>query len=179
MDEERFGAWAPQLDQAMVIVTVRALDDGERSGCLVGFATQCSIDPPRLVVCLSKTNHTFRVARRADTLAVQLIPPAARAVAELFGAETGDVEDKFAACAWTDHEAGPPLLTACPAWCVGHIRDRVDFGDHVGHVLEPVAMGTVLPSGAPGEPLGPRVAAAGGSILRLHDLIDLEPGHQP
>ena len=40
-----------ELDYPMFIVT--CADERERAGCLVGFATQCSIDPPRFLVCLS------------------------------------------------------------------------------------------------------------------------------
>jgi len=32
-------------DYPMYIVTAVAADSGERSGCLVGFTTQCSINP--------------------------------------------------------------------------------------------------------------------------------------
>ena len=60
------------LDYPMFIVTVAAGD--ERAGCLVGFATQCSIDPPRFLVCISDKNRTFRVARDADTMVVHLVP---------------------------------------------------------------------------------------------------------
>ncbi len=55
-----FEALAGSMDYPMFLVTVSAGRD--RSGCLVGFVTQCSISPPRLMVCLSKKNHTFQVA---------------------------------------------------------------------------------------------------------------------
>jgi len=35
----------------MIIITAAA--DGVLGGCLVGFQTQCSIDPARFLVCLS------------------------------------------------------------------------------------------------------------------------------
>ena len=46
---ESFGALTSALDYPMFIVTVAP--DGGRAGCLVGFATQCSIDPVRFLVC--------------------------------------------------------------------------------------------------------------------------------
>jgi flavin reductase (DIM6/NTAB) family NADH-FMN oxidoreductase RutF len=39
------------LDYTMVVVTAQA--DAGPAGCLVGFSTQSSIDPPRFLVCLS------------------------------------------------------------------------------------------------------------------------------
>jgi flavin reductase (DIM6/NTAB) family NADH-FMN oxidoreductase RutF len=54
---EKFNALAGGLDYPMFIVTVG--DGARRAGCLVGFAAQCSIDPPRFMVWLSKKNHTY------------------------------------------------------------------------------------------------------------------------
>jgi flavin reductase (DIM6/NTAB) family NADH-FMN oxidoreductase RutF len=45
-----------ELDYPMFIVTAAA--DSELAGCLVGFATQASIDPSRFLVCVAKpTRH--------------------------------------------------------------------------------------------------------------------------
>jgi len=45
MPWDGFHDLAADLDYPMLIVTAAA--DGERAGCLVGFAAQCSIDPLR------------------------------------------------------------------------------------------------------------------------------------
>ena len=51
------------LDYPMFVVTAHA--DGVEAGCLVGFASQTSIHPPRFLVGLSTKNQTFRVAADA------------------------------------------------------------------------------------------------------------------
>jgi len=119
----------------MFIATVAA--DGERSGCLIGFATQSSISPPRFLAGISDKNRTFRVARHAETMAIHLVPDNAGELANLFGGETGDEIDKFERCAWHEGPDGVPLLDDCPNRFVGRIVERVDFGDHTGMVLEP------------------------------------------
>jgi flavin reductase (DIM6/NTAB) family NADH-FMN oxidoreductase RutF len=124
-----------RLDYPMLIVT--AASGGERSGCLVGFATQCSIDPPRFLVCISEKNHTFRVAARSEHLAVHFLDRADRPLSLLFGEQTGDETDKFDQCAWTERR-GVPVLDASKAWFIGRVLERVRLGDHVGHLLEPV-----------------------------------------
>jgi flavin reductase (DIM6/NTAB) family NADH-FMN oxidoreductase RutF len=134
---DTFNALMGELDYPMFIVTVA--HGNQRAGCLVGFATQCSIDPPRFLVCISKANHTYRVAREADTLAVHFVPTDAEPLAELFGGQTGDEVDKFARCEWRPGPGGVPLLSACPNRFVGRVLVREDGGDHVLHVLEPVA----------------------------------------
>ena len=138
-----------RLDYPMFVVTTRA--GTERSGCLVGFACQASIHPPRFLVGLSKLNHTYRVARRANHLAVHLLTERHRELAGLFGAETGDRIDKFAHCGWEDGPAGVPILTDAAGWFAGRVLDRLDLGDHVGHLVEPVA-GSFRPEQHPAHP---------------------------
>ncbi|MFI8103858.1 flavin reductase family protein [Streptomyces sp. NPDC086023] len=154
-------AFADRLDGPVYVVTVAA--GRERAGCLVGFASQCSIHPPRFMVWLSTLNHTYRVARRASHLAVHLLGPDQRPLAELFGGETGDEVDKFTRVAWRPGTGGSPLLTGAHAWFEGRIEARVDGGDHIGHLL------------APAEVSPP--AAAGPGVLTYHDVKDIDPGH--
>ncbi|PRC50445.1 oxidoreductase, partial [Mycobacterium sp. ITM-2017-0098] len=68
------------LDYPMFVVTTVA--DGHPSGCLVGFTSQTSINPPRFLVGLSRKNHTFTVAQEAEHLAVHLLPRDQLSVAE-------------------------------------------------------------------------------------------------
>ena len=157
-----FPALAASLDYPLFIVTTA---DGERrAGCVIGFATQTSVHPPRFLACLSRENRTYRfaLAHDVDALAVHLIPRARARLAELFGAETGDEIDKFAHCAWLPGPRGLPILDDCPSWFAGAIRARHDLGDHVGFVLEPFAAQYV-----PGE-----------EIVGFQSVKDvIEPGH--
>jgi flavin reductase (DIM6/NTAB) family NADH-FMN oxidoreductase RutF len=134
--EATFNSLVGDLDYPMLIVTACA--DDERSGCLVGFATQTSIDPSRFAVCLSHKNRTYRVGIRAELLGVHFVPEAEAGLAELFGGETGDEVDKFERCAWRPGPGGTPLLDACPNRFVGRVLERMDAGDHDAFLLEPV-----------------------------------------
>lgn len=94
--------------------------------------TQCSIDPPRLLVCITKINHSYRLASGAQTMGVHVVGSDQRGLAGLFGGEPGDDIDKFAACAWRADPRGVPVLTDCPRRMTADVLDRVDLGDHVG-----------------------------------------------
>lgn len=158
---EAFDALVADLDYPMYVVTAAADGGAERDGCLVGFATQASIGPPRLLVLLSKANRTYRLARRSDTLAVHYLHRGNGALAARFGGETGDEVDKLAGCAWRPGPGGVPVLEGTRGWVVGSVLDRLDAGDHVAHLLEVVAAAV----DGPGEPLGYR------------DVRETEPGH--
>lgn len=81
------------LEYSMFVVT--ACDGERRAGCLVGFTTQCSIDPPRYLVCLSKANNTVAVALGAEVLMVHVLGADQLGLARLFGELTGDKVDKL------------------------------------------------------------------------------------
>jgi len=133
---EAFEEIVGELDYPMIVVTAAA--EGRRAGCLVGFATQCSISPPRFAVYLSDKNHTYRVARDADALGVHFLSTEDEDLARLFGGETGDEVDKFARLEWREGPGGTPLIERCPNRFVGRVLDRRGVGDHVSFLLEPI-----------------------------------------
>jgi flavin reductase (DIM6/NTAB) family NADH-FMN oxidoreductase RutF len=158
-----FAELVRQLDYAMFVVTTAAGD--ERAGCLIGFASQVSIDPPRFLVCISDKNRTFRVAcaQQARVLAVHFVPEDEEELAELFGGETGDQIDKFARCEWRPGPDGVPILSGLENWFAGRVLERVDFGDHCGFLLEPIE----------GQ------AGRGQATLTFRRAKRIEPGHEP
>ncbi|MFL5782036.1 MAG: flavin reductase family protein [Thermoleophilaceae bacterium] len=133
---EAFDSLVGALDYPMFIATTVA--DGERAGCLLGFATQCSIEPALFLACISDKNRTYRVLERgASAMVVHVVPRGADQLVELFGGETGDEADKFDRCRWSAGPQGIPVLDECRSWFAGRIADRVRLGDHVGFVLDP------------------------------------------
>ncbi|WP_424858141.1 flavin reductase family protein [Streptomyces sp. SAI-170] len=158
----RMDAFIDRLDPDMCVVTATAGD--EQAGCLVGFASQCSIRPVRFVVWLSKVNRTYEVARGAEFLAVHLLTREQRELADLFGGQTGHRVDKFARTAWTRGYGGAAVLQDACAWFVGRIQQQIDGGDHVGFVLSP-------------EQSGEHEKADGRPLLRLADALSIDPGH--
>jgi flavin reductase (DIM6/NTAB) family NADH-FMN oxidoreductase RutF len=160
--DDPFGALAVAANGPMMIVTTATKT--ERGGCLVGFHSQCSIEPVRYAVWLSKANHTSRLAFHADYLGLHFLAAANHDLAELFGSQSGDDIDKFTEC---HHHIGPwgvPLLDGCVNRVVARRTAFLDEGsDHICFVAEPVEARLVAPDVEP---------------LRLADVSDIEPGHQ-
>ena len=148
------------LDYPMFIVTAAVGE--ERSGCLVGFATQTSIDPPRFLVCLSEKNRTTELAREAEQLGVHAVPEDATELAELFGGETGHEVDKFAKVGWDSGAGGVPLLDDAPNRFVGRVEERLPAGDHIAFLLAPVEA----------------EASMGEEEFSFHRAKRIEPGHE-
>jgi flavin reductase (DIM6/NTAB) family NADH-FMN oxidoreductase RutF len=149
------------LDYPMFVVTT--VGDGIRSGCLVGFTTQASIDPPRWLVGVSDKNFTFRVAQKATRLAVHVLASEHLELASLFGEQTGDEVDKFAQCEWHDGPDGVPILDNAAAWFSGPILSRDRVGDHVAHLIEIDAAEVRTPDC---------------TLLKFSAVRDFHPGHE-
>lgn len=148
------------LDYPMFVVTAAA--DGTQGGCLVGFATQVSINPGLFLVALSNKNRTYRLATSASHLVVHVLGPQHKELATLFGQHSGDEMDKIAHCSWKAGPGGAPILDGVAAWFGGRILERVPMGDHVGMLLEAGVGEVLLPES---------------DLLTLGGVSDLEPGH--
>jgi flavin reductase (DIM6/NTAB) family NADH-FMN oxidoreductase RutF len=154
-----FEAIVADLDGPAYVVTTAA--GAERDGCLVGFALQCSIKPPRFAVWLSKENRTYRIAQSAATLVVHLLRQGDRDLAHLFGGETGDEVDKFEDVEWHPGPDGCAVLARCD-WFAGTVTERIDTGDHVAFML---------------DPHGGVCERSGVRQLGMHDIGDIDAGH--
>jgi flavin reductase (DIM6/NTAB) family NADH-FMN oxidoreductase RutF len=157
--DDIFHELVSELSYPMFIVTAAA--GTERAGCLVGFATQASIDPPRLLVFLSKSNRTYKVAEQARVLAVHFLNRDNEDLATAFGEATGDDSDKFANREWIPGPDGTPLLPGTRGWITGTILDRMDAGDHVAHLLT----------------IDSAKAGVAGEQLGFQSVRNMEPGH--
>ena len=152
-------ALVEQADYPLYVVTAAA--DGVRSGCLVGFVTQASIEPARFIVCMSTVNHTTDVVARSNGLALHALGACQHQLASLFGEESGDWTDKFGDVSWTEGVTGAPILSDCAAWLEGLVIGTMPAGDHRALLVEPVD------------------GAAGGcrGHLFLSDAADISAGH--
>jgi flavin reductase (DIM6/NTAB) family NADH-FMN oxidoreductase RutF len=148
------------VDYPYYVVTVRA-PDADMSGCLAGFVTQCSIEPPNFLVCISKVNHTFGVAERSPGMGLHLLGADQGQLAHLFGEETGDVVDKFASVDWRLGSTGAPLLVEAAVSMEGRVLGHFSVGDHEAFLIRAAR---AVPGGLPG-------------LLTYRNGPSLQPGH--
>ncbi|MBM6589184.1 flavin reductase family protein [Brevibacterium sp. RIT 803] len=130
MDEESFDNLMVSADAGLIVVTTAA--EGERAGCLVGFHSQASMSPQQYGFWLSKANHTYQVSLRSTHFAVHFLTAEDLAMAQRFGARSGEDTDKFRGLDVHLTEQGVPVLSALPnRVIVERITMLDDGGDHV------------------------------------------------
>lgn len=149
-----------RVDYPYYLLTVRAPDE-EMSGCLAGFVTQCSIDPPNFVACISRLNHTLGVAMRSSAMGLHLLGDDQMDMARLFGEKTGDEVDKFTDVDWRIGPTGAPLLAEVSLALEGTILGHFSVGDHEAFLVRAVRA----------------VAGPGRGLLTHRASPTLHPGH--
>lgn len=148
---EAFGTLSSALDYPMFVVT--AASGEERGGCLVGFASQCSIDPARFLVCLSRKNHTYRVATGAPISPCTCSAPISSRWPSSSAPRRATMSTSSTSAAGRRGRRVSRCSTTAPTASWGRVVDRVDAGDHVGFVLDVVE--------ASASDLGPSDLSAG------------------
>ena len=103
------------------------------------------------------------MAARSDHLAVHVLSRRHIGLAHLFGGQTGDQVNKFDHCSWHTGPEGMPILDDAVAWFVGKTLKRIDLGDHIGYLLEPVTG---------------HAAEGSDDLVSFPDVADIEPGHE-
>lgn len=138
-------AGAPELDTGAVrafhrsfatgVTIVTAMRGDEPRGLVVNAFSSLTIEPPRLLVCISQSAKSYNTLFRAKTFAVNVLATDQGAIAKRFAQSGGD---KFASVRW---EAGPwraPMLDGACAVAVSELETRVHVHTHtilVGRVV--------------------------------------------
>lgn len=157
--EREFDELCGRLNPPMIVVTTVAGD--QRAGCLAGFHTQCSVDPPRYALWLSKANHTFALGLYATHFGIHFLSADDFALAERFGTLCSDDVDKFEGVDIDEGPGGLPLLNGEHRIVGRKISMHDDGSDHTCIVVEAEAVQML------------------GAIEQLHlkQVIQLKPGH--
>ncbi len=109
------------------IVTTRDAEGNPR-GMTANSFTSVSLDPPLILVCVSKMASSFPAFGGCDAFAVNLLHEKQGRISSLFASK---VVDKFADIDHDIFHTGAPVLSDCLTWFDCTVHERVDAGDHV------------------------------------------------
>ena len=128
-----------------VTVVTTVGNSGQPRGFTANSFTSVSLDPPLVLVCISKAALSLSVFQEATGFAVNILAENQRAISHLFA--TKDPR-KFEAVAWSPGPAGNPVFEGAAAWVECTRHQVADGGDHV------ILIGRVVACGhAPVKPL--------------------------
>lgn len=139
-DETRdaIGAVLGRLPSGLFIVTASNAR-GDETGLLASWVQQASFEPPMLTVAVNAKRYLHDWLRERPVLGLNLVGEQQTAFLKHFGGGFEPGEPAFTGQAMTHGNTGAPLLTNALGWLEGHVRGRLESGDHVVYAVEIVS----------------------------------------
>ncbi len=111
----------------VTIVTTRETD-GALRGFTANSFSSVSLDPPLLLVCISKFAASCDVFSQTATFAVNILSESQKSASGIFASKR---PDKFTEVSYAESASGNPLISGSVAWFDCERHSVVDAGDHI------------------------------------------------
>ena len=135
VDAETYKSVLAQFASGVTIVTVQF--EEQIHGLTASSFTSVSLDPPLVLVCVTKGLHSHQLIEQSGAFAVNILGANQQEWGLRFA--NPNIEDRFAGIDFTAAETGSPILSGCLAWADCRLRNAYDGGDHTIFVGELVA----------------------------------------
>ena len=120
------------------VTVVTACRDGDRFGITASSFASVSIDPPLVLVCISRGLHTHAAIEHSRAFAVNILGIHQLEVGRRFAGLTPEAEDRFRGLSWSVGGTGAPLLDDSLASLDCRLHASHEGGDHTIFVGEVV-----------------------------------------
>jgi flavin reductase (DIM6/NTAB) family NADH-FMN oxidoreductase RutF len=132
------------MPYGLYVVGVRG-SNGNFNALLVSWLTQCSFDPPLLMIAVRKDSRSYDLVKRGKVFSVNLIDKSNRRLAREFVKPADRVGNKLAKVTHLDGSTGAPILGKAFAFIECKVREIREPGDHaivIGEVVDAGRQGT-------------------------------------
>lgn len=138
-----------QIPYGLYVIGVRGKGNGTMNAMAASWVTQCSFEPPLIIVAVRKPSRTYDLVKSGKVFSLNLLDNSKRRVIRRLERPFRSGGDKPGAVGHTKEETGAPILRQAFAYAECEVRVIYEPGDHalvVGEVVRAELRG-------PGEPL--------------------------
>ena len=121
----------------------------DKGAFLANWITQCSFEPPMVMLAVEHDAHALGVLLATGMFAVNTLETGQRELAGWFGRHTAKVGDKLADREFSLSPQGAPLLPDALSWVECKLVNHLRAGDHVIVIGEVVEAGVNREGGTP------------------------------
>jgi flavin reductase (DIM6/NTAB) family NADH-FMN oxidoreductase RutF len=138
-----------QLPYGLYVIGVRAQGNGEVNATAASWVTQCSFDPPLLMVAMRKDSRTYDLLKSGNIFSLNLLDKAERRTIRTIEKPARSARDKVGKVGHFEDQTGAPILNQAYAYVECEVREVYEPGDHA------LVIGEVVHAGkrGRGEPL--------------------------
>jgi flavin reductase (DIM6/NTAB) family NADH-FMN oxidoreductase RutF len=138
-----------QLPYGLYVIGVRSKGNGDMNALAASWVTQCSFDPPMLMVAVRKPSLTYDLVKSGKVFALNLLDKKERRIIRTLEKPARNVGDKLGKVGHVEEDTGAPILRHAFAYVECKVRAIYEPGDHA------LVVGEVVHAGlrSPGDPL--------------------------
>lgn len=120
---DAFGAF---MTGVTIVTTMDS--EGNPQGLTANAFASVSLDPPLLLVCISRRSHSLPSIQQSGGFAVNILADNQQALSDRFARRAGD---RFEGVAWEPGPVGGPVLDGVCGWFDCRLFDQHAAGDHM------------------------------------------------
>ena len=127
-----------QIPYGLYIVGVRGNDEGDFNALVLSWLTQCSFDPPLLMIAVRKGTRSYDLVKQGRVFSVNLIDKSEQRLARQMVKPSARVGNKLGKVAHVKEDTGAPVLRKAFAYVECKVREIHEPGDHaiiIGEVV--------------------------------------------
>jgi flavin reductase (DIM6/NTAB) family NADH-FMN oxidoreductase RutF len=138
-----------QLPYGLYVVGVRGNGDGGMNALAASWVTQCSFDPPMILVAVRKPSRSYGLIKEGKVFSLNLLDKSEQEVIKVLEQPSRSAGDKLGKIEHFEEDTGAPILTDAFGYLECEVREIFEPGDHA------LVVGEVVHAGLrePGEPL--------------------------
>lgn len=128
-----------QIPYGLYVVGVRA--NGDMNAMTASWVTQCSFEPPLLMVAVHKPSLTYDLVKAGRVFSLNLLDKKDRKIIRQLEPPARSAGDKLGKVGHTEEDTGAPILRHAFAFLECKVRAIYEPGDHalvVGEVVHAV-----------------------------------------
>jgi len=130
------------------VTIVSSLHEGVRHGMTVSSFTSISLEPPLVLVSLSKEARTHDLVQHSGVFGITLLNQAQEQISDRFAGRTSEDQDRFAGLETFTLNTGAPFLRDGLSFLDCRVISVQEVGDHSLFIGQVIGL-QVGPNGAP------------------------------
>jgi flavin reductase (DIM6/NTAB) family NADH-FMN oxidoreductase RutF len=138
-----------QVPYGLYVIGVRGNGDGALNALAASWVTQCSFEPPLLMVAIRKRSRSYELIKTGKVFSLNLLDKKERRIIRTLERPSRSAGDKLGKVGHVEEDTGAPILRHAFAYAECKVRAIYEPGDHalvVGEVVHATVRGQ-------GEPL--------------------------
>jgi flavin reductase (DIM6/NTAB) family NADH-FMN oxidoreductase RutF len=127
-----------QIPYGLYVIGVRGKGNGDMNAMTASWVTQCSFDPPLVMVAMRKPSRSYDLVKAGRVFSVNLLDRKERRIIRTLEPPARSAGDKLGKVGHMEEDTGAPILRHAFAYVECKVRAIYEPGDHaliVGEVV--------------------------------------------